>query len=248
MKKTITLMLFLTCVLTTGCEENNSVECPVQQVEELEAIVKGNSLSLIEALEAFAGDNEGFYPSSIDSDTTVTGKVLVDYLPLGRRLLNPFTGLRDQPIDTIPSSPGETGYYKKSFQSWYNVYFVKGFGAESIIVEHDNIAQREMMVIESCLDLQKAVELWHDEAGYYPCNSIDADPSGKTVVDYLPGGILLVNAMHMLRTEPAVWGGSAAQPGEIGYVCVWAEGQTIGYVITGCGTEAGEIICTFHVN
>ena len=109
MKTTIITVILLIFVFTSSCDDTESLECPVQTVEELEAFVKGNSLTLLKAVEAFANDNYGHYPANSDSDTTVTGEVLIDYLPGGERLINPYTGLRDQPVDSIPLASGELG-------------------------------------------------------------------------------------------------------------------------------------------
>lgn len=248
MKLTIMIGIAITLVILAGCENNTISESQVPTVEELEAIVKGNSLTLLEAVEAFAIDRGGWYPANSDSDTTATGKTLIDYLPGGERLINPFTGLKDQPVDSIPSSPGEIGYKRWSNG---NTFFIQGFGANSIIVEHDNIEETEALVIENCLELQRAVEEWRsgDYFDYrYPCSSADCNQLGDVLQDCLPDRRLLENHFTGADSEPAIWGASARLPGEIGYECKVDQGLPVGYTITAVGFEPGVIIFQLSVN
>ncbi len=259
MRTTIITIIAITLLILIGCEKEEIVECQVPTEQELEAIVKGNTLTLREALEQYATDNYGHYPESADSDTTVTGKVLIDYLPEGERLLNPFTGLKDQPINSIPSSPGEIGYYKYHEQGYIldepydhsmNVYFIKGYGTNSIIVEHDNIEDIEALIVEDCLTLQRAVEAWSSNytQGYYPSSDLDSDDDGYSVVHYLPGGHLMENRFNMYYIEPHVWEGIPATMGAIGYKCI-IEGVTpVGYTIMAVGFEPEVIIFQISVN
>ena len=238
-----------------GCDNSTILESQAPTTQELEAIVKGNSLTLLEAVESFANDNYGSYPENADTDTTATGKVLIDYLPDGERLMNPFTGLRDQPIDSIPSSPGEICYFKFHYHEciycYLNVYYIKGYGTNSIIVEHDNIEDTEALVIEDCLKLQRAVEAWLSDSsmGYYPCYNYDSNDSGNIVLDYLPNSVLMENRFTLLSTEPSCWELSInCCVGFISYSCIVVDGYSVGYTITGVGFEPGEYVFQLTVN
>jgi hypothetical protein len=249
MKTIIAAIIAITCAILIGCEEDTIVECQAPTAEELEAIVKGNSITLLEAVELFAIDKNGRYPVNADSDTTITGKVLIDYLPGGERLLNPFTGLKDQPVDSIPSSPGEISYYKyEHYEYYFNIYFIKGYGTNSIIVEYDNIEETKAMIVEDCLELQRAVEAWRSERfdGTYPNDCIDSNDIGNTLVDYLPDGQFMRNRFTMWHTEPVDYG--AATTGQIGYRSRVENGSTVGYTITAVGLENGVHIFTLSVN
>ncbi len=259
MKPTIITIIAITLFILIGCEEDTLVECQVPTAEELEAIVKGNSITLLEAVELFAIDNYGVYPVNADSDTTITGKVLTDYLPGGERLLNPFTGLKDQPLDSMPSSSGEISYYKDhrivnredyTYDYYLNVYFIKGYGTNSIIAEYDNIEETEVLVVEDCLELQRAVEAWCDEhsEGTYPYDCIDVNDIGNTIVDYLPDGQFMKNRFNMFRAEPSYCQSSAATTGTIGYSIKILNSIPVGYTITAVGLESGVVIFTLRVN
>lgn len=248
MKTTIITALTLTLAILIGCEDNSIIESQAPTDQELEAIVKGNSLTLIEAVEAFANDNNGYYPNSVDSDLSATGKVLIDYLPGGERLTNPFTGLDDQPIDSIPSSPGEIGYYKHL--PHFNVYYVKGFGATTIIVEHNNIEVLETLVVLDCLELQNAVEAWRRDYNedYCPINNSDWNDLGNTVSDYLPDGEMMENRFTKAPYEPRTWNGLPSGWGAIGYEYKMVDEKPVGYTITAIGFEPGVVICKININ
>lgn len=96
-------------------------------------------------------------------------------------------------------------------------------------------------VLENCLLVQASVERFAAEnGGRYPYNTADATPAGDTLIDLLPGGMLLENPFHHHRTEPV--DGAAAVPGQTGYMCaVNSQGNATGYLITGYGLK-GEIV------
>ena len=58
-------------------------------------------------------------------------------------------------------------------------------------------------------------------------------PSGKTITDLLPNGMLLDNPFTKARTEPV--NGIASNPGEVGYTCIQQNGSNVGYNITAVG-------------
>ena len=100
-------------------------------------------------------------------------------------------------------------------------------------------------VLANCQIVRAAVEAFAAaNGGVYPASSADATPGGDTVYDLLPDRSLLINPYTEYRTEPAVFGGSAANPGETGYCVVVIDHENAGYVITGVGRCAGDVIVT----
>lgn len=63
-----------------------------------------------QAVEAFAERNNGVYPSNTNVDRNLDGKTVVDLLPGGTLLKNPYHGYHTEPIDCIAANPGETGF------------------------------------------------------------------------------------------------------------------------------------------
>lgn len=78
------------------------------------------------------------------------------------------------------------------------------------------------------------MEAWATEnGGSYPGGLSDQTPLGNTVIDLLPGGMLLENPYTTFSTEPC--NGAAATPGQTGYVVCIANQTASGYTITGYG-------------
>ncbi|MGM0483488.1 MAG: hypothetical protein ACQERI_02930 [Candidatus Krumholzibacteriota bacterium] len=67
-------------------------------------------------------------------------------------LLNPYTGERDQPVDTTASSPGEIGYQTNSSKQYY---IISGFGDSTLVVEFSNLQELEEQVVLNCYRLME---------------------------------------------------------------------------------------------
>ncbi|MCK4538820.1 MAG: prepilin-type N-terminal cleavage/methylation domain-containing protein [Candidatus Krumholzibacteria bacterium] len=104
---------------------------------------------------------------------------------------------------------------------------------------------KEAGVKSSCHTLQLAAEDYAvQNLGIYAGTAGDILPNGDTIIQLLPGGILMDNSFTRLPTEPAVFGGVAGAPGEIGYLAVLIDGVNVGYSITGVGKDAGTTVIT----
>jgi prepilin-type N-terminal cleavage/methylation domain-containing protein len=62
-----------------------------------ESKVKSNCHCTQLAVEDFSVKNAGIYPRDLDTDRNQDGKRVVDYLPNGKLLKNPYTGLQTEP-------------------------------------------------------------------------------------------------------------------------------------------------------
>jgi hypothetical protein len=242
------LIIILISMLTgiCACSEDPS-ECIIEPseptIEELEAKVIENCHALEVALVEFVSFNRGACPVDIYSDTNDLGLTVIDYLPGGELMENPFTGDRTEPVDTIATETGQTGYYLKS--SWYPaLYYINGFGESSIVVELSNREELEQKVIENCFIVREAVMRFALlNSGVYPVDvSIDTTPEGYTVTDLLPGGVLLENPFHLFASEPV--NSPAAIIGTTGHIPIFFGGSIVGYTITGVGAEEGVMIFT----
>jgi len=98
------------------------------QARAKEAAVKSNCHTVQLAAEDFAVQNDGVYAADVDSDTTPGGDTIVDMLPGGARLENPFTKAATEPVNAQAANPGETGYVPVA-QNGVNVgYTITGAG------------------------------------------------------------------------------------------------------------------------
>jgi prepilin-type N-terminal cleavage/methylation domain-containing protein len=103
---------------------------------------------------------------------------------------------------------------------------------------------KEASCKSGCHTLQLAAEDFAvQNDGIYAAAAADALTSGEVIQDLLPGGELLTNSFTGAATEPAVWAGAAANPGEIGYDAVDINGVNVGYNITG-GNANGDVLIT----
>ncbi|MFO7914402.1 MAG: prepilin-type N-terminal cleavage/methylation domain-containing protein [Candidatus Krumholzibacteriales bacterium] len=103
---------------------------------------------------------------------------------------------------------------------------------------------KEAATKSNCHTVQLAAEDFAvQNDGVYAADNTSALPNGDTVVDLFPGGALLENPFTKIASEPNVWGGNAAQAGEIGYAAILLNGINVGYNITG-GDKDGAVMIT----
>ena len=143
MKKSVIASILLYSFVLAGCRDQSlPVDPPVNpppptlQLTLEEEQVVANCYTVQEAVEAFAADNNGVYPHNTTTDTNLSSNTVVDLLPGGMHLLNPFTGFRQEPRDGAAATPGETGYLKTVDGNLVPVnYVIAGFGeTETILI------------------------------------------------------------------------------------------------------------------
>jgi type II secretory pathway pseudopilin PulG len=100
-----------------------------------EARVKGNCHAVQLAAEDFSVQNDGIYASSL-ADVLPNGQSLMDLLPGGNPLQNPFTLNLNQPIDGAAATVGQTGYLPVDVDGDGNVdaYQITGFGEDELVL------------------------------------------------------------------------------------------------------------------
>jgi hypothetical protein len=218
----------------------SNLTCP-----EDSAVILGCFL-LHEALQAYIEDNEGLYPYILDWSRNNAGKYVIDYLPDGILLKNAITGENTEPSCETASTPGQIGYRPVEESGFIVGFVITGFGCDSIVCDATNMLDpREAKVIANCHIIRTAAEAFAAEnGGVFPATAADATPGGNHLIDFLSGGMLLVNPYTSLRTEPSLWGACACMPGEIGYSVVNIGGINVGYCITGVGGCVATIIVT----
>jgi prepilin-type N-terminal cleavage/methylation domain-containing protein len=103
---------------------------------------------------------------------------------------------------------------------------------------------KEASVKSNCHTVQLAAEDFAVQAdGVYAGTVAEANPNtADTIIDMLPGGVLLENPFTKAGTEPV--DGAAATSGQCGYAPVLLGAINIGYTITGCGKEDGSTVIT----
>ena len=86
-----------------------------------------------EAAENFAADNNGVYAGNL-ADVTPAGDTLIDYLPDGCLLPNPYSGAQSEPVGAAAGTPGQVGYTVVVDHTGTNSgYTITGFGRDRLI-------------------------------------------------------------------------------------------------------------------
>ncbi|UCF04736.1 MAG: hypothetical protein JSV33_12545 [bacterium] len=88
----------------------DSIIVEISNIPALEDSVRANCLRVQAAADAFAAQNNDIYPQDVDVDMTPAGDTVIDLLPGGSYLVNPFTGMVTEPVNHQASYPGQTGY------------------------------------------------------------------------------------------------------------------------------------------
>jgi prepilin-type N-terminal cleavage/methylation domain-containing protein len=102
-----------------------------------EAAVKRNGHVVQLAAEDFAVQNFGIYP--FDTGTPLpTGATLIDLLPEGIMLENPFSHALDSPVNGIAAAPGVIGYQfvDVNADGMPDGYNITGFGATALLFNY----------------------------------------------------------------------------------------------------------------
>lgn len=100
-----------------------------------EVHVRSNCHTLRLSAEDFAVQNQGLYALNLNVDTTPLGDTLLDLLPQGAMLENPFTKAVSEPVDGAAATAGQTGYQVLLDASGSSVgYTITGFGESVLLV------------------------------------------------------------------------------------------------------------------
>jgi prepilin-type N-terminal cleavage/methylation domain-containing protein len=104
-----------------------------------EARVKGNCHAVQLAAEDFAVQNGGVYAANL-ADAIPTGSTIIDLLPGGDLLENPFTKAITEPIDGAAAQVGETGYVGVDLDGdgLQDGYTITGYGYQQLVLTLTN--------------------------------------------------------------------------------------------------------------
>jgi hypothetical protein len=127
-----TLLVLALCY--AGCSEDSDTPIsPPQDTVTLytkDDTVIANAYIVRDAAEAFAAANNGLYPR-LTTEKTLDGQTLIDLLPEGKLLLNPYWGVMDSPMDGFSEVPGQVGYIIYSSIEPYG-YKIDAVGADGV--------------------------------------------------------------------------------------------------------------------
>jgi prepilin-type N-terminal cleavage/methylation domain-containing protein len=100
-----------------------------------EASTKSNCHTVQLAAEDFSVQNDGVYAANT-GDALPSGDTLIDLLPGGALLENPFTKAASEPIDGAAATAGQTGYVAvdDNGDGVNDGYQIDGFGRDATII------------------------------------------------------------------------------------------------------------------
>ncbi len=99
-----------------------------------EASVKSNCHTVQLACEEWSVMSMGIYPTDVDTDMTPAGDRIIDMMPGGILLPNPFTRANTEPVNGVAANPGEIGYAPVINGAIALSYSITGAGNGGIIV------------------------------------------------------------------------------------------------------------------
>ncbi len=109
------------------------------QMRAKETSVKSNCHTVQLTAEDFAVQNHGAYAADVDTDATPGGHTIVNMLPSGALLENPFTKVATEPISGAAATAGQTGYVVFVDALGINAgYTITGFGRSTVILTLTN--------------------------------------------------------------------------------------------------------------
>ncbi len=99
-----------------------------------EASVKSNCHTVQLACEEWSVMSMGIYPNDVDTDMTPAGDRLIDMMPGGILLQNPFTRANTEPVNGVAANPGEIGYAPVVIGGVTLSYSITGAGNGGVVV------------------------------------------------------------------------------------------------------------------
>jgi len=115
-------MVSMVCYL--GCKDTTGDPVSATPPADETPLTKDDSVAVncqttFDALVAYTLLNNGVVPDGMDTELP-DGRTVVDFLPDGRLMVNPYSGLRTVPIHVRGALPGETGYETDGTRFWVN--------------------------------------------------------------------------------------------------------------------------------
>jgi hypothetical protein len=151
------ISLFVVVLLVVGCDKEPALYTPalpdatmdpsrvvmpddpddgaIELPKALKTKILENCLIVRDAIERFALENGGYYPSD-SCDMTPAVDTFIDLLPEGMLLENPVYLCRIEPVDGAAAIPGQTGYVcAVNSEGQATGYLITGFGLHDEIVQ-----------------------------------------------------------------------------------------------------------------
>jgi hypothetical protein len=197
---------------------------------------------LFDAAKRYAAANNGEYAQDVAGTPNDEGNTLVDLLPNGELLFNPFTSTQDNPVDgDATGTPFGIGYTALDIEGEGTI---SGFMIDAHACEFWTTAVllpytlKEEDIVHDALGLRVALHAFKQASGHFP-HDLDTEttPGGKTVVDlYFEDDRDFENPFTKQDYVPVI--GTATNKGEVAYQPIETAGVVTSFTITGRGRFA----------
>ena len=208
------LWVLLPLLLVACSEDSSTVQPPVPLTPDEQVVADARAIR--DALETYAAAHGGTYGEyDIDlSEIGITG------------LTNPYTG-KCNPAGAVALSSGEIGILGyNSCDGTVLGYRIIGYRKNDPPIVLENLEHvpvdvrylTDVTVANALLVRDAALRFAAANGGVFPTDVAgDTDPNGKYLMDYLPGGELLINPADAVQSNP-MDGVGLAIGGGVGYV------------------------------
>jgi len=127
-----TAIIAMVCYI--GCKDNAGAPISVTSPDDVTPLTKddsviANAYLVRDAAKAWARENGGDYARDLFEELP-DGRNLIDFLPDGAMLMNPYEGVKSNPVPHFGAWPGEVGYTYYRGVSPYG-YQITGIGPVS---------------------------------------------------------------------------------------------------------------------
>jgi hypothetical protein len=117
----------------TGAATISTVQALIKPTTRREVQVWYHCLTLQQAVEDFAARNQGLYPYTL-SQRNLDGDTVIDLLPFGTMLMNPFHQCFTEPVNGASAQPGEVGYVANTYDGRTAGYTITGSGKKCHLI------------------------------------------------------------------------------------------------------------------
>lgn len=211
----------------------NVSQMPQEMIEGYDLIL-ANVDTLLVAIETFR-EQAGRYPMDL-ADASDSGTTVIDMLPGGHLLTNPFSGCPCEPMDgNYLGIPGGIGYLGTDTDgdSAIDGFLIDAYGLNtSVLLARTRESLEDDWVRHSSNFLKAAVEDFATATGGVFPRDLDADqtPAGDTLRD-----LISRDDLNPYTGASAYQDGLATSRGEVGYVPVLNGALVVGYIINARG-------------
>ncbi len=180
-------------------------------------------------------EQAGYYAADTSGDRTPSGDTLIDFLPDGNLLTNPFSGIRTEPQDGSGLAlPGAIGYIgEDSGSGSIDAFVIEAYSVSTdVMVTLTKQSPEDEVTRYSFEELREAVAAFAGLNAGVPPSDIDSDqtPGGDTVQD-----LIAHDHTNPYTEAPAYSNGLATSRGEVGYLPIIENDVVVGYVINAMG-------------